>query len=279
MWSEQFTDLSAGDSVIAGVAEQDGGNAAVSAPIDGTSIAGATPPGLNSCFGRLRPATSGTACTGRMGPSCSILRQPVGDDRRLDPAINAAAQTWEADSGSYMDFAYQGTAGASPSAADGVNVIGSGSLSSGTIALCTVWYYASTKEITQFDIEYNTNYSFATDGAASAYDVEGIGVHELGHSLQLDDLYDAENSNQVMYGYGTTGDTSKRALGWGDVAGIRAIYPLASGSTSTLSGYVTNFGGGRRSRASRCRSAVADREAPTRAATTASQASRRGPTA
>ncbi len=46
-----------------------------------------------------------------------------------------------------------------------------------------------------------------------------------------------------MYGYGTTGDTSKRALGWGDVAGIRAIYPLAGGSTSTLSGYVTDSGG------------------------------------
>ncbi len=166
MWSEQFTDLSAGDSVLAGVAEQDGGNTAVSAPIAGTSIPAATPPGLASSASGV---SAGYIWDGLHWPDGSLpvryYVNPSGLPAGATSAINAAAQTWEADSGSYMDFAYQGTTGASPSAADGVNVIGSGSLSSGTIALCTVWYYASTKEITQFDIEYNTNYSFATDGA------------------------------------------------------------------------------------------------------------------
>ena len=252
MWTEQFADVRVGDSIIAGVTDTGSTSSAVEAPCTGRTVASSAVPGLASAtdgvaagylWGGIKWADSSLPVVFYVNPS----GLPAG----ATTAIPAAAQTWEDDPGSYFDYTYAGTTGTSPGVADDKNVIGAGSLASAsTIAQCTIWYDPSTNLISEFDIVYNTAHStFATDGNSSDYDLQGIGTHELGHNLHLLDLYDAENANEVMYGYGFKGDTSQRTLAWGDQAGIHAIYPVTS-STYSLSGNVTASGGGALSGAS-----------------------------
>jgi VCBS repeat-containing protein len=230
MWSEQFVDLSVGDTVIAGVAETDSGTAAVTTPIPTTFLSSAATSGtvLGSAgslagyrWGGIHWADSALPASYYVNPS----GLPVG----ATAAIQAAAQTWEDDPGSYLDYNYGGSVGMAPGADDGVSVIGAGTPGPGwssAVALCSYWYFPNTMEMAGFDIMYNTgSFSFATNGSTSAFDVQGVGTHELGHTLSLSDL-DASDSGQVMYGYTSRGNLSQRTLKWGDIAGIRAIYPV-----------------------------------------------------
>ena len=245
MWSEQFVDLSVGDTVIAGVAETDDGTVAVTAPIPTTATDGFVAAADGAVSGLAGVSAGYTWNRIHWGKSQLPVRYYVNSARLpsgADAAIQAAAQTWENDAGSYMDYTYGGpTSVGSGDVDDGVNVIGAGSLPSGwssAVALCSYWYYPSTMEMAGFDITYNTSaFSFATNGSTSAFDVQGVGTHELGHTLSLGDL-GAADSAQVMYGYTARGNLGQRTIKWGDIAGIRAIYPVpapvAVGDSATV---------------------------------------------
>ncbi len=226
MWSEQYVALSPGDPVLAPVEEIGGAVTAVGAPVSGVAA-----------------VSAGYIWEGLSWPDSSLpvhyRFNPSGMPTGSESAVIASADAWENDAGSYMDYTYDGTTSTSAGAADGVNVVGTGALGAGgPLAVCQYWYNPSTMSIVQFDIQFNvSNYSFATNGSGSAYDVRAVGTHEFGHTLCLSDMYEAENANQVMYGYVTAGDLSSRTLKWGDIAGIRAIYPSPAGS---LSGTVTD---------------------------------------
>ncbi len=63
------------------------------------------------------------------------------------------------------------------------------------------WYTTSSQEdgfyqITDSDVDYNTYYSWNTNGISGGtnYDIETIAVHELGHTLGLADLYNKDNA-------------------------------------------------------------------------------------
>ena len=60
-------------------------------------------------------------------------------------------------------------------------------------------------------------------------DVQNIATHELGHSLNLSDVYGTADQEKTMYGFGTTEETKKCTLEAEDMAGIRWIYPVAAG--------------------------------------------------
>jgi hypothetical protein len=55
-------------------------------------------------------------------------------------------------------------------------------------------------------------------------DFDNIATHELGHSCGLGDLYTSDCSQQTMYGYASNGETNKRTLECGDIAGISELY-------------------------------------------------------
>jgi VCBS repeat-containing protein len=234
MWTEQFVDLSVGDTVIAGVSDTAGQVVAVTAPIATTGLSALATAGLTAGSSGV---SAGYMVNGMHWPDYSL---PVpyyvnltGLPAGSESAITAAAQTWESDIGSRMDYSYMGTTGTIPrlstEAADGVNVVGARNLgATGTLAQCTYWYNPVSLNLSQFDIIYNTAYSYATDGRPSAYDVQGIGTHELGHTLWLGDLKAAEDAVQVMYESATPGNTGMRTLKWGDIAGIRSIYPASA---------------------------------------------------
>jgi predicted Zn-dependent protease len=63
------------------------------------------------------------------------------------------------------------------------------------------WYTTSSQEdgfyqITDSDVDYNTYYSWNTNGISGGtnYDIETIAVHELGHTLGLADLYNKNSA-------------------------------------------------------------------------------------
>ncbi len=154
-------------------------------------------------------------------------------------AVQAAAATWNA-AGAQFSFSYAGTTTATAASYDGVNEIlwrnfGSG----GTIALTTIWYYPSNNNIVECDMEFNDYYTFSTAATppSGQYDVQTIALHEFGHFLMLDDLYNAADSDKVMYGYGSPG-TTKRALNADDIAGIRYIYGVAPTSPNAPSNLI-----------------------------------------
>ena len=142
-------------------------------------------------------------------------------------AVKASFQTWEDDPESSMAYIYMGTT-TRGNETDGYNVVswqpidGSGEI----LAQAAYWYNPSTKLMTEFDIIFDEDETWSTTGETGKFDVQNVGTHEVGHTLVLEDLYDTADSEQTMYGYSSTGETKKRTLEAGDLAGIRYIYPM-----------------------------------------------------
>jgi len=158
-------------------------------------------------------------------------------------AIDASFQAWQAKMplAGGITFLNRGSTKLAPGKYDGRNVVGWGSLSSGYLAITTIWYYSSTGQIVETDIAFNNLYKWAytapsscdasaigcnppAAGPAGTYDLRNIGTHEAGHTLMLGDLYDPSNSALTMYGYGGVNERSKDSLGQGDILGIDAAY-------------------------------------------------------
>ena len=104
---------------------------------------------------------------------------------------------------------------------------------SSTIGVTIVWGYfrghPSWRELIEWDQIYNeSNYDWSEDCTAedctAKMDFPNIAIHELGHSVGLDDLYDSTCSEMTMYGYGTEGETKKRDLEDGDINGVSTLY-------------------------------------------------------
>jgi len=134
----------------------------------------------------------------------------------------------------------------------GVNVIGNGSTTSAvliadtitpdnlnevyfgsiedpdTIAVTVVWGIFSgptfQRKLVEWDQIYNTAYGWSETGEVDKMDFDSIGIHELGHSFGMDDLYTSSCSEQTMYGYASLGETKKRTLEVGDINGINKLY-------------------------------------------------------
>jgi len=100
--------------------------------------------------------------------------------------------------------------------------------SPGAIGVTIVWGIFSGppkwRELVEWDMIFDDiDFDWAT-GEATKMDFENIATHELGHSVGLGDLYTSECSEQTMYGYATEGETKKRTLEAGDIAGIQKLY-------------------------------------------------------
>lgn len=115
---------------------------------------------------------------------------------------------------------------------DGTNEILFGNYSEpGVIAVTIVWMSRIGKRIIEFDIMFDIDFPWGNAGPTSetelgesVMDLQNIATHELGHGAGLADLYDDKWSEQTMYGYATYGETKKRTLNTGDIAGIQALY-------------------------------------------------------
>lgn len=119
---------------------------------------------------------------------------------------------------------------ADTAAPDGVNEAYFADVSSsGAIAVTIVWGYFSgppqTRALVEWDMVFDdTDFDWSATGDPAKMDFENIATHELGHSVGMGDLYDTACAAETMYGYASLGETQKRDLNTGDIAGINKLY-------------------------------------------------------
>jgi len=141
-------------------------------------------------------------------------------------AVTSSFNTWVNDPGSAFTATYGGSTTRGSDQWDGSNVVlwanidGAG----GTLAECRKRLDLGTGRMVEADIVFDNGDQWSIGAQARKYDVQSLGTHEVGHFCGLEDMYDAQDLTQVMYGYLGTNDTSMRTLKWGDIAGIRFLY-------------------------------------------------------
>lgn len=147
----------------------------------------------------------------------------------ITSSIFASAETWDnVVSRNLFSDTYTIDSNANTGVYDGRNIIDFGSYNSpGVIAVTSVWYNIYTKQIYEFDIRFNTAFTWrdvTTNSDSYIMDIRNIATHEIAHGAGLRDLYQSYCSQATMYGYSGYRDIQKRTLESGDINGIRKIY-------------------------------------------------------
>jgi hypothetical protein len=158
------------------------------------------------------------------------------DGTALFNILGSSIQTWETAAG--WQILGDGTQISSPLIAeqsgspDGANEVYFADIDgTSTIGVTIVWGIFGgpvlNRQLTEWDQIYDDgtfDWSAGTTGVAGKMDFRSIATHELGHAAGLGDLYNSQCSLETMYGYASTGDTSKQDLNTGDVTGINELY-------------------------------------------------------
>jgi len=155
-------------------------------------------------------------------------------------AIFAAAEEWDANTQEELfgdTYTIDHNSSWDDESPDGRNELLFGDYpQAGVIAVTIIWGYFSgpvgLREIIEFDILFDTDYTWGYAGETSetelgnteVMDLQNIATHELGHGVGLADLYDSSASEETMYGYSAYGETWKRTVYTGDIAGIKDLY-------------------------------------------------------
>ena len=114
---------------------------------------------------------------------------------------------------------------------DAVNAISwnKDDLDANVIGVTWIWYYPDTGEIVEVGVELNEDdFDWSTTGEPGKMDVQNIMTHEVGHWMVLEDLRQPTAREITMYAYSNYGETIKRELQSGDVAGAQALYGVAA---------------------------------------------------
>lgn len=153
---------------------------------------------------------------------------PAGSDAGMEAvaaAFTTSIGTWDAGTSRAL-FGAGTIDGLAGYGFDGRNAMFFGSsLGAGTIAQTTTWYYQISRQIVEFDIEFNNIFHWGDAAIDPAkMDLNGIATHELGHGIGLADLYTTTCRDVTMYGYSTEGEFKKRTLEQGDLNGLWKIY-------------------------------------------------------
>jgi len=146
-------------------------------------------------------------------------------------AIQAGATSWT-NAGSKFEFSYGGAHTQTVKSYNGVNEILWMSLPAGILGQATIWF--SDGEIVECDFAFATAYtwSYASTCPSGQYDIQSVGTHEMGHWLNLRDLYGnytgfTQDTAKVMFGRSSgSGTIAKRILHAHDILGVRWIYGI-----------------------------------------------------
>jgi hypothetical protein len=171
-------------------------------------------------------------------PVVTFKVNPNGDNATLK-AVQGAADTWNAVPNKNFSFMYAGTTAAVKTAINNINEIIWADLQDGVIGQASM--RSAGGVISECDITFNTKFKWSTDAATpkDAMDVHTIALHEMGHWLNLRDLYGnvsgyPTDTDKIMYGYGGYA-TKKRNLTLYDSMGMSYIYPGANPCAASLS--------------------------------------------
>ncbi len=141
-------------------------------------------------------------------------------------AVNDAVEAWDAATADEL-FSYAGTTEKRWYEEDGQNTVSWVKFTPRDyIAVAVMWYDPDTMTIWEVDIIFNTFHKWGIDPVKrdKAFDIQNIAIHEFGHPVGLDDVYGEIYSELTMYGYSGKGETGKRSLEDGDIAGARFLY-------------------------------------------------------
>jgi hypothetical protein len=182
---------------------------------------------------------------------------------QLQATISRAFSTWAGVPDVVITHTFIGFTGAEPFVADGASVIGFRSRPEleRTLAAATFDIDTVTGEIIESDIFFNTAFvwSVAPAGQPDRFDVESVGLHELGHLLGLGHSALGETEirpaggrrvlgkRAVMFPIAyPAGNIEDRTLEADDVAGIRDAYSFTTSArnTGSVGGTVTLNGAG-----------------------------------
>ena len=151
--------------------------------------------------------------------------------------MNAALVAWDSEVGAAIfDTAASASGSGLGVALDDSNeaffarLIGPGA--NGVIAATWVWFEPGT-DFVEWDMVFNTRFKWSLNagvaagepGEGGAMDFLNIATHEAGHAAGMGHTADTETcSGETMFPSGSKGETLKRTLAAGDVAGIIALY-------------------------------------------------------
>lgn len=102
--------------------------------------------------------------------------------------------------------------------------------SGGTLAIASISFNSLTKLISSVTITYDSGDSWTVyagllcTSQGTAFDIEDIAAHEIGHAIGLDHVRKAADVAQTLYPFASAGETLKRTLGTGDKKGVDALY-------------------------------------------------------
>jgi hypothetical protein len=153
----------------------------------------------------------------------------------IEQAIQAGAEEWDSyTTGELYDDNVAINYDVEYGVLDDKNAIVFGDYSTpGVIAVTKVWYNPATKAIVEFDIKFDTDWTWGDaqsspatepDDPSAVMDVQNIAAHELGHAVGLDDVYQTECSDVTMYGYSDYEETQKTDLEEPDIIAINTLY-------------------------------------------------------
>lgn len=193
--------------------------------------------------GTIKPvggAAKAPTCYKLLGPKwkslpVSYVINPNGyGETFVTSAISASAEEWDSYTSTTLFDGYTVDNSATwDDTADQVDykneyVFGSYS-DNNVIAVTVVWYTRYGRQIVDYDVLFNTYYtwkdcSVAGTNCSAAMDLQNIATHETGHGIGLADIYNSQCSAVTMYGYSDYGDIQKRDLEQADVTGLQKLY-------------------------------------------------------
>ncbi|MGQ0605864.1 MAG: matrixin family metalloprotease [Candidatus Nitrosotenuis sp.] len=112
---------------------------------------------------------------------------------------------------------------------DGINEVYFGIIDDpNTIAVTIVWGVFSgpvkQRYLSEWDQVFDENsFNWSSIGEAGKMDYENISTHEIGHAFGIGHP-SSSCTEETMYAYASNGETKKRDLNSGDIAGINALY-------------------------------------------------------
>lgn len=149
---------------------------------------------------------------------------------QVGTAVGAAGGEWDTNTSTSLFGSITYSAGANfDLTPDGVNELSFGDYpTAGVIAVARVWGIfsgpPSGRYIDQFDIQFDTDFAWGTDGSLTLMDLQNIATHEIGHGVGLADVYELVCSEVTEYGYSDYGETKKRTLEPADITGLQSLY-------------------------------------------------------
>lgn len=181
--------------------------------------------------GRIRPinpVAGGPLCYKLMGIKWKSLPVKYVIHTSLDAnAIVASTNEWDSHTSTSLFDGYTKDGSANfDDSPDGRNEYSYGNYpQSGVIAVTRTWYTRYGKEIVEYDVMFDTDFTWGdVTQNPSVMDLQNIATHETGHGIGLADIYNSGCSAVTMYGYSNYGETQKRTLEQPDITGLQRMY-------------------------------------------------------